>query len=55
MALEVIYVIVAFIMTRQVKLMNDSFITGAAGAFRTAANTHFLVAVGLVLVSLLLY
>ncbi len=52
--LEIVYIIFAFIVVRQVRLMNKSFQTGAAGLFTLIAFTHFFVAVGLVAISLLI-
>jgi hypothetical protein len=51
---EVVYTIFAFITIRQVHLMNSSFSTPLKSAFNLIAELHFLLSIGLLLLSLLL-
>lgn len=51
--LEFAYVIFSFIQLRQVKLMNSSFKTTAAGFFRTLAGINFIASIILVVISLI--
>ncbi len=51
---QAVYVMFAFMKTRQVKLMNASFKTPQAGFFRNVAQAHLLVAIGIFIVSLML-
>lgn len=51
--IEVIYVLVAFIIVRRVKLMNHSFHTPLAGFFNLAAFVHFVSAVILTIITFL--
>lgn len=44
-----IYVVFAFIVTRQVNLMNKSFNTSVAGFFVLIARIHFFVSLGVAL------
>lgn len=52
-AIEVVYAIIAFIILRAVKLMNESFKTGASTIFTFFALAHFLIAIVVVLLSIL--
>ncbi len=52
--LQAVYIMIAFIQTRQVKLMNSSFKTPQAGVFRIVAQLHLLAAIGIFFVSLML-
>jgi hypothetical protein len=52
--IELIYVFYAFMLTRQTKLMNHSFYTPSAGTFTMLAGVHFLAAIGVVIVTILL-
>lgn len=51
LVLEVLYVVFAFILTRQIKLMNSSFTTEAAAFFKTFGFLHFVAAIILVAIS----
>ncbi|OGC68194.1 hypothetical protein A2415_02760 [candidate division WWE3 bacterium RIFOXYC1_FULL_39_7] len=53
LGIQVIYVLFAFMLTRQVKIMNRSFTTHLSGFFMFVANIHFLIAIAVVLVALL--
>ena len=53
LVIQVIYVLFAFMLTRQVKIMNRSFSTHLATLFAFAANIHFLVSIAIVLIALL--
>lgn len=48
-----VYVIVAFIIIREVSLMNKSFSTPMAPLFKFIAYTHFLISVIVLLISIL--
>ncbi|RJR26856.1 hypothetical protein C4561_03720 [candidate division WWE3 bacterium] len=54
MFIQVVYVLFSFMLTRQVKIMNRSFSTSMATPFSFFANLHFLVAVALVIMSLII-
>jgi hypothetical protein len=53
--LEFLYIIFSFLITRQVKLLNGSFNTPYEATFRFIANTHFLVSIGVFVLSVLLF
>ncbi|MFA6981451.1 MAG: DUF5657 family protein [Patescibacteria group bacterium] len=53
--LEFIYCMFSFVMIRQVRLMNSSFTTKVGGFFLGFSRIHFLIAVGLVILSILLF
>ncbi len=50
--LELVYVVYAFVVMRHVRLMNISFTTQAAGFFALLARIHFVAAVALVILSI---
>lgn len=50
----VVYVFFAFIMTRQIKLMTNSFSTQASPIFTLLAQMHFIAAIVLVAISIIL-
>jgi len=52
--IQIIYCVFAFLITRQVKLMNHSFHSDASVAFGTIAWIHFIFAVGLTILSFLI-
>lgn len=49
---ELIYLVFAFLITRQVSLMNKSFHTGVAELFSLIALVHMLATIMLILISL---
>jgi hypothetical protein len=49
---ELVYLLFAFILTREVKLMNTSFKTSAAGLFTLIGYIHLLATILLVIMSL---
>lgn len=51
--IEVLYVIFAVIVVRQVNLLNKSFKTDAGAIFMLFSYVHLIIAIGLVLISLL--
>lgn len=51
--LEILYGLFAFIVVRQVRLMNSSFKTSYASVFTFLAFVHFFLAIGLVAISIL--
>ena len=53
--LEAVYLIYAFIITRQVKLMNGSFITKMGPLYSLLALLHFLGALALIIISLIAF
>ena len=53
-ALEALYTVMAFIMVRQVRLMNASFTTPSAPLFLLISRMHLLAALGITLLSLLI-
>jgi|GEM_PF-6004258 len=53
--LEFLYIIFSFLITRQVKLLNGSFNTPYEGKLRFIANIHFLVSIGVFILSVLLF
>jgi hypothetical protein len=50
----IVYVLFAFMLTRLVKIMNRSFKSPYTIVFQTVASLHFLAAVGIVLLAILL-
>jgi hypothetical protein len=52
--LEGVYVLFAFLMMKQVRLMNTGFKTPAAAFFTLLARLHFLAAIIVLLISLVL-
>ena len=54
LCLELLYAIFAFIIIRQVKLMNNSFHTPIASFFTAASFLHFFASLILILVSFIL-
>lgn len=55
MLLEFLYLIFAFLIMRQVKLLNASFNTPHEGMFRLVSRVHFLIALGVFALSILLW
>ncbi len=53
LVLEILYVVFAFILSKQVKLMNNSFTTDLAVLFQTIALLHLLAAIILLALSAL--
>jgi len=53
-SLQFLYALFAFIMVRQVKLMNTSFTTYAARTFTFLARMHFFAALGMIVLTLIL-
>jgi len=51
---QVVYTIIAFIMVRQVKLMNNSFTTSMKPVFIGLARLHLLASTGVIIFSLLI-
>jgi hypothetical protein len=51
--LQVIYVLFAFMLTRQIKLMNHNFQTSAAPLFSLLAWINFLASLGILALSIL--
>jgi len=51
---EAVYAVLAFIMVRQVRLMNVSFNTIIGKTFLLLARLHFLLSIGLLFLSLLI-
>lgn len=49
---EVVYLFFAFLVTRQVSLMNKSFHTGVAGLFSFVALIHLLATILMILISI---
>ncbi len=49
---EIIYLLFAFLVTRQVSLMNKSFHTAAAGLFSLVALIHMLATIMMILISI---
>lgn len=49
---ELIYLVFAFLVTRQVSLMNKSFHTGVAGLFSLVALIHMLATIMMILISI---
>lgn len=54
LVLEIVYAVIAFIIIRQVKLMNASFTTVAAPLFELIAKIHLLLSLGLILLTIAL-
>lgn len=52
--LQIVYILFAFIVTRQVSLMNKSFHTPIAGGLKLLASLHFFASVGIVIISIIL-
>ncbi|OGC53742.1 hypothetical protein A3B64_01965 [candidate division WWE3 bacterium RIFCSPLOWO2_01_FULL_37_24] len=52
--IQIIYTVFAFLITRQVKLMNHSFHTDTSVVFGTIAWIHFLFAAGFTILSFLI-
>jgi len=52
--MEIIYVLYAFILTRQIRLMNKSFNTPTQPLFSFLAHIHFLASIILVIFSIIL-
>lgn len=50
---EIVYVLFAFMLTRQLKIMNHNFQTSQAPIFTILANLHFIAAVVIVIFSIL--
>ena len=53
--LEFLYIIFAFLITRQVKLLNDSFNTPYEAFFKGIAGLHFIISIGVFALSILLF
>lgn len=51
--LEALYVVFAFLLTRQAALMHRSFTTKASPIFMAAANIHFFASIGITFLSFL--
>lgn len=51
--IQLIYVLFAFMLTRQIKIMNRNFKTGMSRFFSTATTIHFFASLGLVAFSVL--
>lgn len=51
LVLQVIYVLFAFMLTRQIKLMNRNFQTSLAPTFTFLALVHFLASLGILALS----
>ncbi len=51
---QAVYVMFAFMQTRQVKLMNASFKTPQAGFFKLLSQIHLFVSIGIFIISLVL-
>lgn len=54
LTLEFLYIIFAFLITRQIKLLNNSFNTPYESSFRFIANMHFIFSILVFIVSILL-
>lgn len=54
LVLEFLYIVFAFLITRQIKLLNNSFNTPYEKSFRFIANMHLLFSVIVFIVSILL-
>jgi EamA domain-containing membrane protein RarD len=52
LVLQAVYVLFAFMLTRQIKLMNHNFQTPLAGLFSFLALMHFLASVGILALSI---
>lgn len=54
LTLEFLYIIFAFLITRQIKLLNSSFNTPYEASFRLTANMHFIFSILVFVISILL-